>query len=139
MLMKVLLFNHLYQRITIYRCLSKTHKPSLFEPKWASIFADATTNSYLPPLSKKDEQPFVMLFPPPNVTGTLHLGHALTACVHDCLLRWNTMQQKSYARCVPGYDHAGIATQVEIVLKISYSLHFVFSGYRGKTFSTSNT
>jgi valyl-tRNA synthetase len=119
MLMKVLLFNRAFQRINIYRCLSKTHKPSLFEPKWASIFAEATTNSYLPSLPKKDEQkPFVMLFPPPNVTGTLHLGHALTACIHDCLLRWHTMQRKSYARCVPGYDHAGIATQVEIVEKI---------------------
>lgn len=112
MLIKVLLLNRSFQRITTYRWLSKTHKPSLFEPKWASIFAEATTNSYLPP-SNTDEKPFVMLFPPPNVTGTLHLGHALTACVHDSLLRWNAMQKKSYARCVPGYDHAGIATQVE--------------------------
>jgi valyl-tRNA synthetase len=55
---------------------------------------------------------FVMLFPPPNVTGTLHLGHALTTCVHDCLLRWQIMQKKCHVRCVPGYDHAGIATQV---------------------------
>ena len=54
-----------------------------------------------------------MLFPPPNVTGTLHLGHALTTCVHDCLLRWHAMQGKPHVRCVPGYDHAGIATQVD--------------------------
>ncbi|CAF3540062.1 unnamed protein product [Adineta steineri] len=112
MLIKVLLFNHSLQRITAYRWLSKTHKPSLFEPKWASVFAQATTNSYLPSLPIKNEKPFVMLFPPPNVTGTLHLGHALTTCIHDSLLRWHTMQRKSYARCIPGYDHAGIATQV---------------------------
>ncbi|CAF3004719.1 unnamed protein product [Rotaria sp. Silwood2] len=115
MLIKVFLFNYSFQRITSYRWLSKTHQPSLFEPKWASIFAEATTNSYLPSSSSSsvnNKKPFVMLFPPPNVTGTVHLGHALTTSVHDCLLRWHTMQQKSFARCVPGYDHAGIATQV---------------------------
>ncbi|CAF3553504.1 unnamed protein product [Rotaria sordida] len=115
MLIKAFLFNYSFQRITTYRWLSKTHQPSLFEPKWASIFAKATTNSYLPSSStsvNNNKKPFIMLFPPPNVTGTVHLGHALTTSVHDCLLRWHTMQQKSYARCVPGYDHAGIATQV---------------------------
>lgn len=113
MLNRILFLNQSLTRIPTYRWLSKTHKPALFEPKWAAIFSEATSNSYLPSLSTKDDQPFVMLFPPPNVTGTLHLGHALTACVHDCLLRWHTMQGKSYARCVPGYDHAGIATQVD--------------------------
>ncbi|CAF3373526.1 unnamed protein product [Rotaria socialis] len=113
MLTKAFLCNYSFQRITAYRWLSKTHQPSLFEPKWASIFAEATTNSYLSsPSSDSNEKPFVMLFPPPNVTGTVHLGHALTASVHDCLLRWHAMQKKSYARCIPGYDHAGIATQV---------------------------
>ncbi|CAF3420406.1 unnamed protein product [Rotaria sp. Silwood1] len=112
MLIKAFLFNYSFQRITNYRWLSKTHQPSLFEPKWASIFAQATTNSYLPSSTVNNKKPFVMLFPPPNVTGTVHLGHALTTSVHDCLLRWHTMQQKSYVRCVPGYDHAGIATQV---------------------------
>ncbi|CAF1407990.1 unnamed protein product [Adineta ricciae] len=114
MFIKTCLLNRCLQRLTTYRWLSKTHQPALFEPKWASIFAQATTNSYLPsvPEDQQQQKPFVMLFPPPNVTGTLHLGHALTTCVHDSLLRWHTMQRKSYARCVPGYDHAGIATQV---------------------------
>lgn len=116
MLIKGFLFNHSFHRIITYRWLSKTHQPSLFEPKWASIFAEATKNSYLPSSSSSisNEKPFIMLFPPPNVTGTVHLGHALTASVHDCLIRWNVMQKKSYVRCVPGYDHAGIATQVDI-------------------------
>ena len=114
---RILSLNQSLLRISVSRWLSKTHKPALFEPKWAAIFAEATTNSYLPKSSPNDEQAFVMLFPPPNVTGTLHLGHALTACIHDCLLRWHTMQQKSYARCVPGYDHAGIATQVDCSIK----------------------
>jgi valyl-tRNA synthetase len=115
MLIKALLFNRSFQQRITYRWLSKTHKPSLFEPKWASIFAESTTNSYLPSVPINNEKPFVMLFPPPNVTGNLHLGHALTTCIHDCLLRWNTMQRKSYARCIPGYDHAGIATQVDLM------------------------
>ena len=113
MWIKVFLFNYSFKQLTTYRWLSKTHKPHLFESKWVSIFAEAATNSYLPSSSINNNKPFVMLFPPPNVTGTVHLGHALTAFVHDCLLRWHTMQQKSYVRCVPGFDHAGIATQVD--------------------------
>lgn len=111
----------LRQRLIIYRSLSKTHQPALFESKWASIFAQSSSNAYLPPSSSDpchQDQRFVMLFPPPNVTGTLHLGHALTTCVHDCLLRWNIMQRKKYVRCVPGYDHAGIATQVDTQISL---------------------
>ena len=116
---KVFLCQAPWRRLIISRYLSKTHQPALFESKWAGIFAEATSNAYLPVSSvTRDAEPFVMLFPPPNVTGSLHLGHALTTCVHDCLLRWQMMQGKSYVRCVPGYDHAGIATQV------SYSLIF---------------
>ena len=107
----------LRHRLISVRSLSKTHQPALFESKWASIFAQSTTNAYLPLPSpanpSRQDQPFLMLFPPPNVTGTLHLGHALTTCVHDCLLRWHIMQGKRSVRCVPGYDHAGIATQVD--------------------------
>ena len=125
MFIKTCLLNRCLQRLTTCRWLSKTHKPALFEPKWASIFAQAPTNSYLPsiPEDQQQQKPFVMLFPPPNVTGTLHLGHALTTCVHDSLLRWHTMQRKSYARCVPGYDHAGIATQVQSDLSNQGNLH----------------
>mmetsp|Transcript_13868 Transcript_13868/g.18104 ORF Transcript_13868/g.18104 Transcript_13868/m.18104 type:complete len:985 (-) Transcript_13868:35-2989(-) len=59
---------------------------------------------------KKPEEKFVMVIPPPNVTGSLHLGHALTAAVEDTLTRWHRM--KGHATLyVPGTDHAGIATQ----------------------------
>ena len=53
---------------------------------------------------------FVMVIPPPNVTGTLHLGHGLTDSIEDCLARWHRMQGKP-VMWLPGMDHAGIATQ----------------------------
>jgi valyl-tRNA synthetase len=60
--------------------------------------------------STNRDDKFVMVIPPPNVTGSLHLGHALTAAVEDTLTRWHRM--KGHATLyVPGTDHAGIATQ----------------------------
>ena len=53
---------------------------------------------------------FVMVIPPPNVTGSLHLGHALTSAVEDCLTRWHRMHGRP-TMWLPGTDHAGIATQ----------------------------
>ncbi|KAI8839861.1 hypothetical protein BC829DRAFT_428260 [Chytridium lagenaria] len=60
---------------------------------------------------------FVISIPPPNVTGSLHLGHALTSSIQDSLTRWSRMQGKS-ALYVPGCDHAGIATQVIVEKKL---------------------
>ena len=53
---------------------------------------------------------FVMVIPPPNVTGSLHLGHALTNSIEDAITRWHRMKGKT-ALWVPGCDHAGIATR----------------------------
>lgn len=58
----------------------------------------------------KPEGLFVVPLPPPNVTGALHLGHALAVAVQDCLSRWNRMLGKTVL-FTPGYDHAGISTQ----------------------------
>ncbi|KAJ8731130.1 hypothetical protein PYW07_004294 [Mythimna separata] len=60
---------------------------------------------------------FVMVIPPPNVTGTLHLGHALTNAVEDCITRWHRMNGKT-TLWNPGCDHAGIATQVVVEKKL---------------------
>ncbi|XP_065342527.1 valine--tRNA ligase isoform X2 [Cloeon dipterum] len=60
---------------------------------------------------------FVMVIPPPNVTGSLHLGHALTNAVEDAITRWNRMNGKT-TLWVPGCDHAGIATQVVVEKKL---------------------
>lgn len=57
-----------------------------------------------------DDDKFVMVIPPPNVTGTLHIGHALMASIEDCVTRWHRMQGKQ-TLWLPGSDHAGIATQ----------------------------
>ena len=60
--------------------------------------------------SPKPEGTFVIPCPPPNVTGALHIGHALTTAIQDALIRWNRMLGKT-ALFVPGFDHAGISTQ----------------------------
>eukprot|EP00560_Eucampia_antarctica_P005612 CAMPEP_0197833000 /NCGR_PEP_ID=MMETSP1437-20131217/17227_1 /TAXON_ID=49252 ORGANISM="Eucampia antarctica, Strain CCMP1452" /NCGR_SAMPLE_ID=MMETSP1437 /ASSEMBLY_ACC=CAM_ASM_001096 /LENGTH=1069 /DNA_ID=CAMNT_0043436719 /DNA_START=40 /DNA_END=3249 /DNA_ORIENTATION=- len=72
---------------------------------------------------KSDDEKFVMIIPPPNVTGSLHLGHALTAAVEDTLTRWHRMQGHA-TLYVPGTDHAGIATQsvVEKMLMKDHNL-----------------
>ncbi|VDP16272.1 unnamed protein product [Schistosoma margrebowiei] len=60
---------------------------------------------------------FVMVIPPPNVTGVLHLGHALTNSIEDAITRWHRMNGK-VTLWVPGCDHAGIATQVVVEKKL---------------------
>ncbi|XP_031789446.1 valine--tRNA ligase, mitochondrial isoform X1 [Nasonia vitripennis] len=69
-------------------------------------------NKYFQPNDKK-EKSYRMILPPPNVTGTLHLGHALTTTVQDVLARWHRMRGYSVL-WVPGLDHAGIATQAVV-------------------------
>nr|XP_053651367.1 valine--tRNA ligase-like isoform X2 [Cherax quadricarinatus] len=60
---------------------------------------------------------FIMVIPPPNVTGSLHLGHALTNSVEDAVCRWHRMKGHT-TLWVPGCDHAGIATQVAVEKKV---------------------
>lgn len=69
------------------------------------------------PEMDSDREKFVLVIPPPNVTGTLHLGHALTIAVEDAVVRWNRMSGKN-TLWVPGTDHAGIATQVVVEKKL---------------------
>ncbi len=68
-----------------------------------SFAADPTSNA----------QPFTIMIPPPNVTGSLHMGHALTFTMQDTLIRWRRMQGRD-ALWQPGTDHAGIATQMVV-------------------------
>ena len=64
------------------------------------------------------EKPFTIVIPPPNVTGILHMGHALNNTIQDILIRWKKMQ--GYASLwVPGTDHAGIATQNVVEKKLA--------------------
>ncbi|KAH1002553.1 hypothetical protein HUJ04_008633 [Dendroctonus ponderosae] len=72
---------------------------------------------YFPPKSALCRQPFSLILPPPNITGTLHLGHALTVSIQDALVKWHKMQGRE-VMWVPGLDHAGIATQVVVEKKL---------------------
>src|SRR5271167_1675770 len=57
--------------------------------------------------------PYTIMIPPPNITGSLHMGHALTFTIQDALIRWRRMQGRD-ALWQPGTDHAGIATQMVV-------------------------
>ncbi len=72
-------------------------------------------NGWLKPEAAKDQsaEPFVISIPPPNVTGELHLGHAMFVAVEDLMIRYQRMRGRR-ALWVPGSDHAGIATQLQI-------------------------
>jgi valyl-tRNA synthetase len=61
----------------------------------------------------ESRHPYTIIMPPPNVTGTLHIGHALFATIQDILIRWQRMQGKK-ALWLPGTDHAAIATQAKV-------------------------
>ena len=90
--------------------LSKSHNPSETERAlnagWENGGAFAAN-----PASKAD--PFTIMIPPPNVTGTLHVGHALTMTIQDTLILYRRMQGRD-ALWMPGTDHAGIATQMVV-------------------------
>jgi len=93
--------------------MTQAYHPIAVESAWQEWwesrgFYTCSPSTALPRDPSKDK--FVMVIPPPNVTGSLHLGHALTAAVEDTLTRWHRM--KGHATLyVPGTDHAGIATQ----------------------------
>ncbi|MFL5288812.1 MAG: valine--tRNA ligase [Rhodopila sp.] len=80
-------------------------EPRLYEgwEKKGSFAANPTSNA----------QPYTIMIPPPNVTGSLHMGHALTFTIQDTLIRWRRMQGRD-ALWQPGTDHAGIATQMVV-------------------------
>src|SRR5512147_2726893 len=82
--------------------------PALYE-QWerAGVFRAAANRSNR---SGGSADPFVIVMPPPNVTGVLHMGHGLNNTVQDVLIRWRRMAGDE-ALWVPGTDHAGIATQ----------------------------
>ncbi|MGU9962249.1 MAG: valine--tRNA ligase [Candidatus Puniceispirillales bacterium WSBS_2018_MAG_OTU23] len=90
--------------------LEKTYNPKTFENGWYQRWVDTGSFS-CDPSSKAD--PYTIMMPPPNVTGSLHIGHALTFTLQDILIRYNRMQGKD-ALWQPGTDHAGIATQMVV-------------------------
>lgn len=90
--------------------LSKAYDPSQVEEKWYKFWME---QGYFKPVIDRNKKPFVIIMPPPNVTGELHLGHALTATLEDIMTRWHRMKGDP-ALWLPGVDHAGIAAQVVV-------------------------
>lgn len=90
--------------------------PKAFEPKEAEgrIYKKWTDNNYFHAVVDENKKPYAILMPPPNITGQLHMGHALDNAIQDVLIRWRRMQGYS-ALWIPGTDHASIATEAKIV------------------------
>ncbi|MDZ4840258.1 MAG: valine--tRNA ligase [Bacteroidota bacterium] len=90
--------------------IPKTYDPETIENKWYAQWLD---KGYFK--SSPDERtPFTILMPPPNVTGVLHMGHALNHTIQDVLIRQERMKGKN-AMWLPGIDHASIATEAKVV------------------------
>ncbi|MDS1029395.1 valine--tRNA ligase [Bacillota bacterium LX-D] len=90
--------------------LSSTYNPREVEEKWYRFWEE---NRFFHAEAEKDKKPFTIVMPPPNVTGSLHLGHAMDNTLQDILIRFRRMQGYN-ALWVPGTDHAGIATQAKV-------------------------
>ncbi len=90
--------------------LAKNYNPAEFEDR---IYADWCEKGYFKPDSDEKKPNFSIVIPPPNVTGQLHMGHALDETLQDILVRTKRMQGYS-TLWVPGTDHAGIATQIKV-------------------------
>ena len=90
--------------------LSKTYDPKSFEDR---IYQNWCDKGYFTPDVADNKPPFSVVIPPPNVTGQLHMGHALDETLQDILVRYKRMQGFS-TLWVPGTDHAGIATQIKV-------------------------
>ncbi|MBQ1507169.1 MAG: class I tRNA ligase family protein, partial [Ruminococcus sp.] len=91
--------------------LDKSYKPSGFEEE---IYDFWLKGNYFHAEVDKDKKPYTIVMPPPNITGQLHIGHALDETLQDILIRWKRMSGYS-ALWLPGTDHASIATEAKIV------------------------
>ena len=87
--------------------LDKSYDPKAVEARWYEVW---TQKGYFHASTTHQGQPYSIVIPPPNVTGSLHVGHALNHSIQDILVRWRRMQGRNVL-WLPGTDHAGIATQ----------------------------
>ncbi|GIO70111.1 valine--tRNA ligase [Paenibacillus sp. JTLBN-2024] len=91
-----------------------TYDPKAAEQKWYKYWIDG---EFFKAGQRKDAKPYTIVIPPPNVTGMLHIGHALDFTLQDILIRTKRMQGYD-ALWLPGSDHAGIATQTKVEQKL---------------------
>jgi valyl-tRNA synthetase len=96
--------------------LPKQYDPQEAQQRWLAFWEERGYHHSRP---DPERQPYTIVIPPPNVTGALHMGHALNNTLQDVLIRWRRMQGYN-AEWMPGTDHAGIATQA-VVEKLIWS------------------
>ena len=94
--------------------LEKNYNPSIEE----RIYKNWLEKKYFHAKVDKNKTPYTIVIPPPNITGHLHMGHALDNTLQDILIRWKRMQGYS-ALWIPGTDHASISTEVKIIDKLA--------------------
>ncbi|MEE8638448.1 MAG: valine--tRNA ligase [Candidatus Margulisiibacteriota bacterium] len=87
--------------------IPKVYSPAEVEQKWYKFWEE---NRFFTPEEDSSKKPFVIVIPPPNITGNLHMGHALDNSIQDVLIRYKKLQGFN-TLWLPGTDHAGIATQ----------------------------
>src|SRR5215218_1061180 len=92
--------------------MDKTFDPASVETRISQAWEDAQAFRAGRP-DRKDAAPYSIVIPPPNVTGSLHMGHALNNTLQDILIRFERMRGKNVL-WQPGMDHAGIATQMVV-------------------------
>ena len=95
--------------------LEGKYNPQEFEEE---LYEKWEKNGYFKPNMDKTKQPYCIMMPPPNVTGKLHMGHALDDTIQDVLIRFKRMQGYN-TLWLPGTDHAAIATEVKVVEKMN--------------------
>ena len=95
--------------------LPTVYNPAEVEEKWYDYWQD---KNYFHADVKESKPEYCITIPPPNVTGSLHIGHALCYTIQDVLTRWKRMQGYE-TLCLPGTDHAGIATQNKVEQQIA--------------------
>ena len=95
--------------------MEKTYNPKDFEER---IYRDWEEKGYFKAVRDDDKVPFTIMMPPPNVTGQLHMGHAMDETMQDTIIRFKRMQGYC-ALWLPGTDHASIATEVKVVEELA--------------------
>ena len=104
----------IFLEVKMSKELAKNYDPSIVEDR---IYQNWLDKGYFHAEVDKTKKPFTIVIPPPNITGHLHMGHALDNTMQDILIRWKRMQGYN-ALWVPGTDHAAISTEVKIVNKM---------------------
>ena len=99
--------------------LAKTYDPKAMEDR---IYGEWLEKKYFHAEVDRSKKPFTIVMPPPNITGKLHMGHALDNTLQDILIRYKRMQGYN-ALWIPGTDHASISTEVKVINQLKIRGH----------------